>query len=311
MKRALPPLSVLLITLLSSILVLSGCAVEADNERPSVVTTIGMIADIAENLAGDFVKVTALMGPGVDPHLYKATASDVQKLDKAALILYGGLHLEGKMGDVFEALGAMKPTVAVSEAIPREYLFAGDPHVWFDVSLWLYAVDAAHRALVELLPEHQGAIDENYERYHSELVELDAYVHRMAERLDEDQRVLITAHDAFEYFGRAYGFQVKGMQGISTVSEAGTRNVQELAAYIAEHRIPAIFIETSVPLRMVHSLEQAVQARGFAVTIGGELYSDAMGDKGSVEGTFKGMVMHNINTIVGALTPPEDTQHGQ
>lgn len=311
MKRVSLPFRLLLITLLISPLVLTGCAKEADDEKPSVVTTIGMIADIAENLAGDFVKVTALMGPGVDPHLYKATASDVQKLDRASLILYGGLHLEGKMGDVFETLGAMKPTVAVSEAIPSEYLFAGDPHVWFDVSLWLYAVDAAHEALVALLPEHRDAIDANYERYHRQLVELDAYVRQMAERLSEEQRVLITAHDAFEYFGRAYGFEVKGMQGISTVSEAGTRNVQELAAYIAEHKIPAIFIETSVPLRMVHSLEQAVQARGFAVTIGGELYSDAMGDKGSVEGTFKGMVMHNIDTIVGALAPQEDIQHGQ
>lgn len=306
MKGHLTPLGTRLIMIALILIVLSGCAKVADDGRPSVVTTIGMIADIAENLAGDYVNVTALMGPGVDPHLYKATASDVQKLDRAALILYGGLHLEGKMGDVLEALSTMKPTVAVSEAIPPEHLFTGDPHVWFDVSLWLYAVDAAHQALVGLLPEHRVAIEENYHRYRAELVELDAYVHQMAITLAPEQRILITAHDAFEYFGRAYGFEVKGMQGISTVSEAGTRNVQELATYIAEHKIPAIFIETSVPKRMVHSLQQAVQSRGFEITIGGELFSDAMGDRGTFEGTFKGMVMHNINTIVNALGAQED-----
>ncbi|MFA5447268.1 MAG: zinc ABC transporter substrate-binding protein [Sphaerochaeta sp.] len=292
---------VLMVGLLIVAILLTGCSRGVNDGTIRVVTTIGMIADIARNLAGEFVEVTALMGPGVDPHLYKATASDVKRLDEAALILYGGLHLEGKMADVFETLSEMKPTVAVSEAIPKEYLLGGDPHVWFDISLWLYAVEATYEALIALVPEHTEAISQNHDRYVKTLQDLDAYVKEKAMSLDEEQRVLITAHDAFEYFGRAYGFEVKGLQGISTVSEAGTRNVQELAQYIVEHQIRAIFIESSVPQRIVHSMQQAVKARGFDVAIGGELFSDAMGDAGTHEGTFQGMVEHNINTIVGAL----------
>lgn len=292
---------VLMVGLLIIALLLGSCSTTADDGTIRVVTTIGMIADIAENLAGDFVEVTALMGPGVDPHLYKATASDVKRLDEASLILYGGLHLEGKMADVFDALGAMKPTVAVSEAIPSEYLIGQDPHVWFDISLWLYAIEATYEALIALVPEHRGEISQNYERYVQRMHGLDAYVRQKAMSLEAEQRVLITAHDAFEYFGRAYDFEVRGLQGISTVSEAGTRNVQELAQYIVDHQIKAIFIESSVPQRIVHSMQQAVRARGFDVAIGGELFSDAMGDAGTHEGTFQGMVEHNINTIVGAL----------
>ncbi len=291
-----------IITLLVALLLTTSCKRAADDGTIHVVTTIGMIADIAENLAGEFVSVTALMGPGVDPHLYKATASDVQRLDRAALILYGGLHLEGKMADVLAALSEMKPTVAVSEAIPEAYLLDDDPHVWFDVSLWLYAVDATYEALISLLPEHQQTIALNRQQYIQELHTLDVYVRERAQSLDSEQRVLITAHDAFEYFGRAYDFEVKGLQGISTVSEAGTRNVQELAQYIVDHKIQAIFIESSVPERIVHSMREAVRSRGFDVAIGGELFSDAMGDRGTVEGTFVGMVRHNIDTIVDALS---------
>ncbi|MFA7371173.1 MAG: zinc ABC transporter substrate-binding protein [Sphaerochaetaceae bacterium] len=298
------------VVVLVLIILLSGCSRNStetprSSSRPKVTTTIGMIGDIALNLAGDYAEVTSLMGPGVDPHLYKATASDVKILSESDLILYGGLHLEGKMGDVLKSLSRTKKTVAVSESIPKENLIglgdSYDPHVWFDINLWLYAVKAAYDSLVELIPERATEITENYNRYVEQLHALDEFIREEVAKLDAEQRVLITAHDAFEYFGKAYGFEVKGLQGISTVSEAGTRNVQDLANYIVEHQIKAVFIETSVPKKTIYSLQQAVKAKGFAVEIGGELFSDAMGDSGTKEGTYQGMLEHNITTIVAAL----------
>lgn len=301
-----------LIALIIPLILLMGCS-RTDNKKdnssdlPKIVTTIGMIGDIASNLVGDYANVTALMGPGVDPHLYKATARDVKILSESDLILYGGLHLEGKMGDVLKSLSTTKKTIAVSESIPTHHLIgmgdSWDPHVWFDLNLWLYAVEAAYEGVKELLSDHASEIEENYHTYVAQLKELDTFIDQEVATLDPEQRVLITAHDAFEYFGKAYGFEVRGLQGISTVSEAGTRNVQELANYIVEHKIKAIFIETSVPQKTIHSLQQAVKAKGFNVVIGGELFSDAMGDEGSYEGTFRGMIEHNINTIVSALKP--------
>jgi len=298
-----------IIALLIIVALLTGCSSNKSSKEPSdlpsIVTTIGMIEDIVINLADDYVEVTSLMGPGVDPHLYKATARDVKLLDNSDMILYGGLHLEGKMGDVFKTLAQVKKTVAVSESIPKEYLLglgdAHDPHVWFDIKLWLYAVEATYQSLIELVPNHENEIKINYDRYVEKLKELNSFIRSEIATLPLKQRVLITAHDAFNYFGKAYGFEVKGLQGISTVSEAGTRNVQELAQFIVDNQIKAIFIETSVPQKTVHSLQQAVRAKGFLVEIGGELFSDAMGDRGTFEGTYEGMIKHNITTIVSAL----------
>ncbi len=292
-------------------LALAGCAknekTATSGGKPSVVTTTGMIADAARNIGGDLVEVTALMGAGVDPHLYKASAGDIDRLNRAALVLYGGLHLEGKMTDVLEKLGERKPTVAVAEAIPEERLLGWgsqgthDPHVWFDVELWSYAVRAVRDSLVKLLPDNAGTIEASYHAYAEKLDALDAYMKKRSAELPPENRVMITAHDAFEYFGRAYGFEVRGLQGISTVSEAGTRDVQELAAFIAERRIPAIFVESSVPRKNVEALQAAVKAQGFEVRIGGQLFSDAMGDEGTFEGTYVGMLTHNIDVIVSAL----------
>jgi manganese/zinc/iron transport system substrate-binding protein len=307
-KKMFRKLVIFAIIILS--LVLVGCQKSeksaSDTDKPySVVATIGMIGDIATNLAAEYVEVTTLMGAGVDPHLYKASANDVKLLYNADLILYGGLHLEGKMSDVLDSLSSTKRTVAASEAIPDEYLIghsgSHDPHVWFDVSLWLYAVDAIYTSLIDLLPEHNAEITENYNSYKVQLQQLHAYVQETSNTLDKEQRVLITAHDAFEYFGKAYDFEVRGLQGTSTVSEAGTRDVQDLAQYIVDHKIKAIFIESSVPVKTIQSLQEAVKAKGFNVVIGGELFSDAMGDTGTKEGTYIGMVEHNINTIVSAL----------
>lgn len=276
--------------------------------RLKVVATVGMIADMAREIGGEHVFVTGLMGPGVDPHLYKASEGDVRRLFRADVILYGGLHLEARMGDVLEEMDGRVRTVAITDAIPRDLLLspaefkgAFDPHVWFDVRLWMRAVPEVLRALVEADPANAAAYRSNAERYLGELALLDEYVRQQAARVPPAQRVVVTAHDAFNYFGRAYGFEVRGLQGISTVSEAGTADVQELADFIARRRIPAVFVESSIPRRNVEAVQEAVRARGWEVRIGGELFSDAMGNTGTVEGTYLGMVRHNIDAIVGAL----------
>ena len=278
----------------------------------NIVATIGMIADIAQTVGGDHVKMTGLMGPGIDPHLYKATAGDVSRLSGADVIFYNGLHLEAKMAEVLQRMSGQIKTVAVTNGIDRSMLLtppefegAYDPHVWFDVRLWKKAVEIVRDTLVEADAKHA----ENYERnstvYLAKLDELHEYVKAQAERIPENQRVLVTAHDAFNYFGRAYDFQVRGLQGISTVSEAGTADIQELAKFIVQRRIPAMFVETSVSSRNIEAVQAAVKSRGFNVEIGGKLFSDAMGDPGTPEGTYIGMVRHNIDTIVKSLVSTE------
>jgi manganese/zinc/iron transport system substrate-binding protein len=275
----------------------------------NIVATTGMIADMASVIGGDNVVVKGLMGPGVDPHLYKASAGDVALLSKADLIFYNGLHLEGKMSEIFEQMNIRGiETVAVSDGIdksdlltPPEFKGNYDPHIWFDVALWMNTVRSVRNALIEKDPENAPEYNENADSYLAALSELNDYVKERANSLPEDKRVLITAHDAFNYFGRGYGFQVKGLQGISTESEAGTADVQELAAIIVERRIPAVFVESSVPPRYIEAVQAAVKSKGFDVKIGGELFSDAMGNPGTPEGNYIGMVRHNINTIVDAL----------
>ena len=273
-----------------------------------VVTTIGMITDIVENVGGDHVEVIGLMGPGVDPHLYKASAGDVQKLSSARLIFYNGLHLESKMADILAKMSGNTETVAVTDAVDRSQLltppeFEGqyDPHLWFDVTLWMKAVGKVRDALSEFDPDNALAYWSNAQRYFAKLAELHEYVKAQAERVPTEQRVLVTAHDAFNYFGKAYGFEVRGLQGISTATEAGIADVQELATFIASRRIPAIFVESSVSPRSLEAVKAAVKSKGFNVEIGGELFSDAMGNEGTPEGTYIGMVRHNIDTIVKAL----------
>ncbi len=273
-----------------------------------VVTTIGMVTDIVKNVGGERVEVTGLMGPGVDPHLYKASAGDVQRLTSAQLIFYNGLHLESKMGDILAKMSGDTKTVAVTDVVDRSLLlrppeFEGqyDPHLWFDVPLWMEAVRRVRDTLSEVDSDNTLMYYTNAERYLARLAELHEYVKAQAARVPSEQRVLVTAHDAFNYFGKAYGFEVRGLQGISTATEAGIADVQELATFIAERRIPAIFVESSVSTRSLEAVKAAVKSKGFDVEIGGELFSDAMGNEGTPEGTYIGMVRHNIDTIVTAL----------
>lgn len=286
----------------------SGEAVSPGDDLLQAVATTGMIGDAVKNVSGDRLETTTLMGPGVDPHLYKASAGDVRTLSDADVIFYNGLHLEAAMGDVLGEMGARRRTVPVAEAIPpsklispHEYEGQYDPHVWFDVSLWQYAVERIRDVLIEMDPEGEEAYRFNAEAYLQQLVELDGYVTSQARRVSERKRVLITAHDAFNYFGRRYGFEVRGLQGISTATEAGAADIQQLADFIARRQISAVFVETSVPVRNIEAVQAAVQSRGFEVVIGSELFSDAMGDPGTVEGTYIGMLRHNIDVIVAGL----------
>lgn len=292
---------------------MSGCAGDAGPsaaaDRPlRVVTTTGMIADSTARIAGELADVRALMGPGVDPHLYKASQGDVRLLSRADLILYNGLHLEGKMGDILVKMARSRPVVAVSETIPEDQLreppeFAGqyDPHVWFDVRLWSETLGPIVDALVELDPAHAGAFRERAEGYRSELLALDAWVASRVAEVPEARRVLVTAHDAFGYFGRRYSIRVVGLQGISTLAEAGLQDVERVVDLVVRNRIKAIFVESSVPRRSIEAVQVACRERGHEVAIGGQLFSDAMGPAGTPEGTYPGMVRHNVDTIVDAL----------
>lgn len=290
--------------------VLAACATpapEADG-KIRVVTTIGMLTDITRIVGGEHVSVQGLMGPGVDPHLYTASESDVTKLSEAEIIIANGLFLEAQMDNILEQLAERKTVILVGETIDPARLLESpvyadefDPHIWFSVPLWMEAVQAIAAGLAAHDPANAADYSANAAAYLLELEVLDTYVRAQVSRLPVEQRVLVTAHDAFSYFGREYGFEVLGLQGISTASEASAADVQNLAQIIAERQIPAIFVESSVPVRTVEALQAAVQSRGHEVVIGGSLFSDAMGNWDTPEGTYLGMVRHNIDTIVAAL----------
>lgn len=275
---------------------------------PRVLATTNLVADTARRLGGAEVAVEALMGPGVDPHLYKPSESDVRRLSEADLILYNGLHLEGKMADLLERLSHDRPATAVAAVIPASELrappeFKGqpDPHVWFDVAMWSKTVDSVAEALTRVAPAHAATFAERARAYRAELAELDTWVHGRVAEIPAERRVLVTAHDAFGYFGRAYGVEVIGLQGISTLSEAGLADVERVVDLVASRRIPAIFVESSVPRRSIEAVQAAVRSKGGAVEIGGQLYSDSLGPADGPAGTYPGMVRANVDTIVSAL----------
>ncbi len=303
----------LLITVVLVISVFTACAKQPDVDNNdgnfSVVTTTTMLADLSRVISGDSLKVEGLMGPGIDPHLYKASAGDVKKMQNADMVVFNGLHLEGKMGDVFENLESGEQLVVeVAKGFSEEDLIMiddssslYDPHIWFNVLLWKDAAKVVYDGFVELDPENEDMYKANYKAYLIELDDLHKYVLDRANELEDKKRVLVTAHDAFSYFGQAYGFEVRGLQGISTASEAGTGDVRDLATYIANNEIKAIFVESSVPRKNIEALQEAVAAQGFNVEIGGELFSDSLGSSGTSAGTYIGTVRANIDTIVDAL----------
>lgn len=280
-----------------------------NSNRLKITATTGMIADTARVIGGAHVDITGLMGPGVDPHLYKATPSDIDALRDADLILYNGLHLEGRMADLLVKMARQIDTLQVTETIPEDLLreppeFLGqyDPHVWFDVSMWRYVAERVRDAFKDADPAHAADFEANASSFIAELDTLHIYAQEQTARIPKSSRVLVTAHDAFGYFGRAYGLDVVGLQGISTASEYGLQDMKNVIDVIVARKIRAVFIESSVPPKSIEALIAGARSRGHQLHKGGELFSDAMGQAGTPEGTYLGMVRHNVDTIVGALT---------
>ncbi len=277
-------------------------------EKLSIVATTGMIADVARQVGGDLVEVTALMGPGVDPHAYRQTRTDIVALTRADLVLWNGLYLEAQMEDFLNELSSRTQVVALAEALPEDLLIAHedyegrfDPHVWMDPDRWARVVAAARDAMIDARPEAADIFAANAEAHLAEVTRLADYARGALTSVPEPARVLISAHDAFGYFGAAYGFEVMGIQGLSTESEAGLARIAELVDFLVERQIGAVFVESSVSDRNVRALIEGAAAQGHTVSIGGELFSDAMGVEGTYEGTWIGMIDHNVTTLARAL----------
>ncbi|WP_318247473.1 metal ABC transporter solute-binding protein, Zn/Mn family [Rossellomorea aquimaris] len=310
MNRRLMALIGMIIVLMGG-LILAGCGNKASkpsNDKIVVTTTIGQIGDAVKNIGGNHVEVHSLMGPGVDPHLYKAKQSDIGKLQDADIIFYSGLHLEGKMLEIFEKMNEEKPTYAIADSIPKEKLrkdaadnTALDPHVWFDIDLWKIALEKVRDGLIEIDPENKEDYLKNTESYFAELDGLKAYAEKEMSTIPEEQRVLVTAHDAFNYFGAKYDLQVMGLQGLSTDAEYGLADVQSLVNTLVDRNIKAVFVESSISEKSINAVIAGAKDKGHEVSIGGELFSDAMGKEGTEDGTYIGMYRHNVDTIVDAL----------
>ncbi|WP_081739878.1 metal ABC transporter solute-binding protein, Zn/Mn family [Paenibacillus sp. JCM 10914] len=284
-----------------------GSTGEQSTEKIHVVTTIAQISEPVSVIGGDRVDVQSLMGPGVDPHLYNATHGDIKKLDESDIVFYSGLHLEGNMTEIFEQIGKNKPVLAITSSIPEDQLLedeelAIDPHVWFDIDLWKQALESATEELKNFSPEDATYFEENKLEYFKQLDELKADSTAKIAEIPEEKRVIVTAHDAFGYFGRMHGMDVVGLQGLSTEDEIGLSDINETIQTLLEHNIPAVFVESSINPASINAVIEGAAKKGLKVKLGGELYSDAMGTAGTDEGTYIGMYRHNVETIYHALT---------
>ena len=294
--------------LLISLAIISCKNESEESGKLKVVTTTSMLTDLVKNIGGDLIEVNGLMGAGVDPHLYKASEGDVNKLFQADVIFYNGLHLEGKLVDVFEKMAKTKLTVSLggsldkNELIGSEYFVSNyDPHVWFNIQFFKQFGDRVAETLAANDPVNAKKYQENTVLYQDKLDALEVEVKAIIAALPKEKRILVTAHDAFNYFGKAYGFNVVGLQGLSTATEAGVQDVRRLSQFIIDNKVKAVFIESSVPRRTIEALQEAVLSKNHDVGIGGSLYSDALGNAGTIEGTYVGMFRANVKTIVEAL----------
>lgn len=300
-----------------SLLLATGCKQVANdkiylgNRQIKVVATTTMIADLITNAGKGRVLVESLMGPGIDPHSYEPRESDVSRLMDADVVFYNGIHLEGKMSDLFQESSKKKHVFAIADGLMPSDIRTEiqtktpDPHIWFDVQLWIKCLEFVSAKLIEIDPENIGIYNANKLNYLATLTELHQYVKQQSEKIPVAQRVLVTAHDAFGYFGNAYGFQVRGVQGINTVAEANSGEIGSLATFMVKNKVRAFFVESSVPRKNLEKLKEvaALLDPKFMLSTGGELFSDALGPKNSPAGTYEGMVKHNIETIVKALVP--------
>lgn len=305
MKKLLVPSALLFISIFMAC---SSAPEHAGNRKLKVIATTGMVADVAQNLLGDLVDIEVLMGPGVDPHLYKASQGDMDLLSKADIILYSGHHLEGKMTDVLEKMGRTKPVLGVGEYVWENRLqHAGDgtqtidPHLWMDPSVWLFGIQGIADTLQGLFPADTAFIGQHFRAYRDTLDVVREEVYQEIKSIPVDRRVLITSHDAFRYFGLTNNIEVRGLQGISTVSEYGLQDVSNMVNFIVDRKIKAVFIESSVSQKSLQAVVEGCASKGHPIVIGGTLYSDSMGKAGTPEGTYKGMLRHNARTIANAL----------
>jgi manganese/zinc/iron transport system substrate-binding protein len=279
------------------------------NKKLKVVATTTMITDLVKHIAGDRVEIKGLMKAGVDPHLYKATEGDMNLFLKADVVFYNGLHLEGKLVELFEKMNKRGGNLfAISDGIDKSLLISSaefannyDPHIWFDIGIWKKAAEYVAKKLADVDNSNKDYYYSNLKTYLKELDSAENVIKQKVNELPKEQRILITAHDAFNYFGRAYDFEVKGLQGISTLSEASVFDVQNLANFIIEKNVKAVFVETSVPMKNIEALRQAVKSKGKEIKIGGELFSDSLGNTDRPEGTYIGMMIYNVNSIVNSL----------
>lgn len=302
------------------LLIVSACGtentqtneVDLDSEETiHIVTTIAQIGEPMERIGGDRVEVTSLMGPGVDPHLYEATQGDIQTLQNADIVFYSGLHLEGNLVEIFSNLKKTKPTAALAESINENQLLrdeegAIDPHVWFDLDLWKEALQHATEELKKYSPEDADYFEENKQAYFSQIDEVKTEAEGKLSSIPSDQRVLVTAHDAFGYFGRLFNIEVVGLQGLSTEDEVGISDIQSTINLLVEKQVPAVFVESSINQNSIKAVIEGATKTGLDVELGGELFSDAMGKAGTEEGTYLGMYRHNVNTIYQGLTRGEE-----
>lgn len=278
------------------------------SDNPKIVATTGMVADAVENLLGNKVELKILMGAGVDPHLYKASQGDMNLLANADIIVYSGHHLEGKMIEVLQKIGKTKPVIPLSEYISENRLQrsndgkgAIDPHLWMEINSWKQGVKGLSDTLQKLLPSKSAFIESNFKAYNDTLEKVNLELEKLIATIPKQQRVLITSHDAFKYYGLAYDMEVKGLQGISTVSEYGLQDVSNMVNFIISRKIKSVFVESSVSSKSLQAVVEGCKSKGYDIKIGGSLYSDAMGLKGTADGTYKGMLRHNTKTIVDAL----------
>lgn len=307
-------IKITIVMILGLSLILTGCATKENKSdgalsegQISIVTTIGQIAEPLSVIGGDKVNVQSLMGPGVDPHLYNATQGDIKKLDDSDIVFYSGLHLEGNMIEIFEEIGKRKPVLAIGEVVPKDQLLrddadAVDPHIWFDIDLWKQALNSAVDELKNFSPDNAEYFEANKVKYFEELDALSKESKEKLAQIEKEKRVIVTAHDAFGYFGRMHDMKVVGLQGLSTEDEIGISDIDETIQTLLEHSIPAVFVESSINPNSIKAVIEGAASQNLNVKLGGELYSDAMGSEGTPEGTYIGMYRHNVDTIFKALT---------
>ncbi|WP_442955727.1 metal ABC transporter solute-binding protein, Zn/Mn family [Paenibacillus sp. IITD108] len=304
----------MLLLVLVVAMVISACTSDKGNngksqqgDKINVVTTIAQIAEPLSIIGGDKVEVTSLMGPGVDPHLYNATQGDIKKLESSDAVFYSGLHLEANMTKVFEEIGKSKPVLGIGDSIAADQLLkdeggAIDPHIWFDIDLWQQALENATSKLKQMSAENADYFEANKEKYFEELQKLKNESKEKLSQIPKDKRILVTAHDAFGYFGRLQDVEVVGLQGLSTEDEIGLNDIEDTIKIILDHKVPAVFIESSINPASINAVIEGAKKQGLDIKLGGELFSDAMGEEGTPEGTYIGMYRHNVETIYKALS---------